>query len=159
MNLLQAVLDAIPDGPVIIAAGGISTGAQIAALLTLGASGVVLGTRFLFTPECMYSDQMKAVLIDAGLNSTARSLAFDEINRTAMWPEGIDGRAIANDILVDYNKEGLDLEMRLKKADEDKAKGKTDRLVIWAGVGVGHVKEIKGAPVSPTLLYTRNPRG
>ena len=76
----------------------------------------------------MYSDQMKAVLIDAGLNSTARSLAFDEINRTAMWPEGIDGRAIAN-ILVDY-KEGLDFEMRLKKADEDKGKGKTDCLVI-----------------------------
>ena len=148
LNLLQGVLDAIPgDGPVIIAAGGISTGAQIAALLTLGASGVVLGTRFLFTPECMYSDQMKSVLIDAGLNSTARSLAFDEINRTAMWPEGIDGRAIANDILVDY-RESLDLEMRLKKADEDKANGKTDRLVIWAGVGVGHVKEIKGASVS-----------
>jgi nitronate monooxygenase len=107
----------------------------------------------------MYSDQMKAVLIDAGLNSTARSLAFDETNRTAMWPEGIDGRAIANNILVDYYKEGLDLEMRLKKADEDKAKGKTDRLVIWAGVGVGHVKEIKGASVSPTLLNTRGPRG
>ncbi|EDR01987.1 uncharacterized protein LACBIDRAFT_310141 [Laccaria bicolor S238N-H82] len=146
LNLLQGVLDAIPtDGPAIIAAGGISTGAQIAALLTLGASGVVLGTRFLFTPECMYSDQMKAVLLDAGLNSTARSLAFDEINRTAMWPEGIDGRAIANNILVDYREGKLDLETRLKKADADKANGKTDRLVIWAGVGVGHVKEIKGA--------------
>jgi nitronate monooxygenase len=102
----------------------------------------------------MYSDQMKVVLIDAGLNSTGRSLAFDKINRTAMWTEGIDGQAIANNILVDYYKEGLDLEMWLKKADEDKGKGKTDRLVIWAGVGVRHVKGIKGSSMSPTLLNT-----
>jgi nitronate monooxygenase len=102
----------------------------------------------------MYSDQMKAVLIDAGLNSTGQSLAFDKINRTAMWPEGIDGQAIANNILVDYYKEGLDLEMWLKKADEDKGKGKTDCLVIWAGVGVRHVKGIKGSSMSPTLLNT-----
>jgi nitronate monooxygenase len=42
--------------------------------------------------------------------------------------------------------------MQLKKTDEDKAEGKTDHLVIWAGVGVRHIKDIKGASMSPTLL-------
>ncbi|KIJ95347.1 hypothetical protein K443DRAFT_134440 [Laccaria amethystina LaAM-08-1] len=93
------------------------------ALFTLRASEVILRTLFLFMPKCMYSDQI---------------LAFDKINRTAMWPEGIDGRAIANDIL-------------LKKTDEDKAEGKTDHLVIWAGVGVRRIKDIKEETVAALI--------
>lgn len=142
---MQAVLAAIPDGPPIIAAGGVSTGAQIASLLTLGAAGVALGTRFIFTPECMYTDDMKSVLVDAGLNATARSHVFDEVSGVT-WPEGIDGRAIINDILGDY-KQGLELEERLKKYNEGKVNGKKERLLIWAGVGAGLVKEIKNASV------------
>ncbi|TFK40362.1 2-nitropropane dioxygenase, partial [Crucibulum laeve] len=147
LNLLQSVISAIPHGPVIIGAGGISTGAQIAALLTLGADGVVLGTRFLFTHECMFTDNMKRVLMRADLNATERSHVFDEVNRTGIWPEGIDGRAISNAILIDY-RAGLGLEERLKKYDEGKAKGEEDRLVIWAGVGAGHVQDIRNASVS-----------
>jgi nitronate monooxygenase len=81
-SFLQSVLTAIPDGPVVIAAGGVSTGTQIAALLTQGAAGVVLGTRFLFTPECPYSAEKKAVLISSDLNATERGMEFDEVNRT-----------------------------------------------------------------------------
>jgi len=143
-SLLQAVLADIPDGPVVIAAGGVSTGAQIAALLTQGAAGVVLGTRFLFTHECQYSPAMKEVIISAGLNATERSLVFDEVNRTNFWPDGIDGRAIANDIFKDHL-EGAVLEERLAKYDESKAKGEKSRLVIWAGVGVGITNELKSA--------------
>jgi len=146
-TFVQAVLAAIPDGPPIIAAGGVSTGAQIASLLTLGAAGVALGTRFIFTPECMYTDDMKSVLVDAGLNATARSHAFDEVSGMPpliTWPEGIDGRAIINDILGDY-RQGLELEERLKKYNEGKVNGKKERLLIWAGMGAGLVKEIKNA--------------
>lgn len=144
LTLLQAVLHEIPDGPVIIAAGGISTGAQSAALMAMGADGVVLGSRLLCTPECKYSDEMKDGILNAGLNATARSYAFDDVARTRFWPEGIDGRAIANDILVDFE-QGLDLEARLKKFDEAKEKGEQSRLVIWAGVGIGFVHDKKDA--------------
>lgn len=41
--------------------------------------------------------------------------------------------------------QGLSLEQRLKNFDDSKAQGSDQRLVIWAGVGVGHTAEIKGA--------------
>ncbi len=81
-----AIRAALPNGPPIVAAGGITTGAQIASLLTLGAAGAALGTRFLFTPECIYPPPMKAALVRAGLGSTVRTLAYDEVGRTNMWP-------------------------------------------------------------------------
>lgn len=149
-TFIQAVLMALPNGPPILAAGGVSTGAQIASLLTLGAAGVVLGTRFLFTRECMYSDEMKAILVDAGLYSTARNSVFDEVNGTpprTTWPEGIDGRAVANKIITDYES-GLSMEERLVKFQSGQKDGDKERLLIWAGIGSGLVNEIKGASVS-----------
>jgi len=141
-TLVQAIVAAIPDGPPILAAGSVATGAQIASLLTLGASGVVLGTRFLYTSECQYSSAKKNVLIKANFNSTTRTLAFDEVGRTMGWPPKHNGRAIANAIMDDVA-QGLDLEQRLQKFDDSKAQGDDQRLVIWAGVGVGHTNEIK----------------
>ncbi|KAJ7432402.1 hypothetical protein FB451DRAFT_1316921 [Mycena latifolia] len=143
-SLLQAVLRDIQRGPLILAAGGISTGAQIAALLTMGADGVVLGTRFLFTPECEYTPAKKDVLVQAGLGATVRTLAFDDVGRTNGWPPNIDGRAISNEIMDDY-KAGLTLEARIRKLDESARNGDNSRLIIWAGVGAGLTSEIKGA--------------
>ncbi|KAK0200503.1 2-nitropropane dioxygenase [Desarmillaria ectypa] len=146
-QLLPAVLAAVPeDGPLVLAAGGVATGAQIASLLTLGASGVVLGTRFLFTHESAYSSARKDVLIKAGLNATARGLMFDEVGRTMGWPDGIDGRAIANGIWRDHD-ERLDLDERLRRFDESSARGESERLVIWTGVGVGLTDKIQSAEV------------
>ena len=138
---------AIPDGPPVIAAGGIATGSQIAALLTLGASGVALGTRFLFTHESGYSQAKKDVLISAKLTDTTRSLAFDEVNRTMGWPDGCDGRAIANNIMKDFEA-GLTLEERMKLFDESTAQGDRSRLVVWAGMGSGLTDKLSNATVS-----------
>jgi nitronate monooxygenase len=145
-SLLQAVLTAIPDGPVVIAAGGVSTGEQIGGLLTQGAAGVALGTRFLFTHECQYSPAMKEVLVASDLNATERSMAFDEVNRTLGWPKNINGRAISNDIFKDHL-EGITFEERLKRHDESKAKDEKNHLVIWAGIGIGITNEIKSTTV------------
>ncbi|KAG6872179.1 hypothetical protein C0995_012244, partial [Termitomyces sp. Mi166 len=144
LSLFQAVKTAIPKGPLIVATGGISTGSQIAALLTMGADGVALGTRFLFTTECIYSPEQKAVLIQAGLNATVRTLAFDEVFRTNMWPPKHNGRAIANQIIRDVE-EGLSLDERIKKYDESAASGDISRLIVWAGVGVGLTNSITSA--------------
>jgi len=145
LTVVQSVKSALgPNGPPVLAAGAITTGAQIAALLTLGADGVVCGTRFLFTPECCYTDAMKEVLVEAGLRSTQRSLCFDDAGRTNGWPPLHDGRAIANKIWDDAQ-EGLALEDRQKRFDESAKKGEKDRLVIWAGVGAGLVNKIEPA--------------
>ncbi|KAJ7481374.1 2-nitropropane dioxygenase [Mycena galericulata] len=121
-----------------------STGAQIAALLTMGADGVVLGTRFLFTPECEYSAAKKDALLKADLGATVRTMAFDEVGRTNGWPPRCDGRGISNKITDDYNA-GLSIEERVEKFAESARTGDTSRLVIWAGVGAGLIDEINGA--------------
>ncbi|KAF8904303.1 2-nitropropane dioxygenase [Mucidula mucida] len=140
-QLLTAVVKALPDdGPVIVAAGGIATGAQIASILTLGADGAALGTRFLMTHESGYPQAKKDALVKAGLLSTARSTAFDEVNKTVGWPEWTDGRGIANAIIDDVKK-GLDLPTRLANAEG--SKGDMSRTTIWAGAGVGLNSEIQ----------------
>jgi nitronate monooxygenase len=151
--LLQAVLTEFKSsgGPLVVAAGGISTGAQIAALLTMGADGIALGTRFLFTPECAYSPAKKEALIKADLGATFRTTAFDEVARLDSWPPNCNGRAISNKIIDDY-KAGLGVEERIAKFDESGRNGDDSRLIIWAGAGAGLTSEIKGAAVSGAVF-------
>ena len=84
------------NGPPLLAAGGISSGSQIASLLTLGASGVVLGTLFLLSPESLYSNAQRQALLDAESSQSVRTMAFDHARNTLGWPEGIDGRGLRN---------------------------------------------------------------
>jgi len=84
--------DSIP----VLAAGGLATGAHIASMLALGASGSVLGTRFLLSPESLYTNVQKAALIDADEMATVRTMAFDTARGTLGWPANIDGRGLKN---------------------------------------------------------------
>ncbi|KAG6855887.1 hypothetical protein H0H87_009710, partial [Tephrocybe sp. NHM501043] len=153
LSLLAAVKHAVPHGPLVVAAGGVSTGSQIAALLTMGADGVVLGTRFLFTEECIYPSEKKEACLkaDLSLTSTIRTLAFDDVGRTNGWPPKHDGRAINNQIMRDVEA-GLDLDERRKLFDESAASGDTSRLIVWAGAGVGLTNSITSAAVSRVLF-------
>lgn len=150
--LVSAILDAAPDGPPVVAAGGIATGAQVAALLTLGAAGVVLGTRLLFTKECGYTPAQKAAIRDAGLASTAHSACFDEVMGFTQWPQGVIGHAIANGIRTD-ELEGLPVEERKRRYDEAVKRDDPDRVVVWAGRAVGLTKEVKPAAEIIAMLH------
>ncbi len=72
MVLIPAVAAAV-SVPV-IAAGGIATGAQMAAALCLGADGVQVGSRFVATPEASSHLAFKEAIIDAGEGDTQLSL-------------------------------------------------------------------------------------
>jgi len=54
----------------IIAAGGIATGRAIAAMFTLGAEGVQLGTIFIATKECEAHENYKKLVLKAGIRDT-----------------------------------------------------------------------------------------
>ncbi|GJE86732.1 nitronate monooxygenase [Phanerochaete sordida] len=145
LNFIPAVKAALPHGPPIVAAGGIATGAQVAGLLTMGADAVVLGTRFLFTPECQYTEQMKNVLVASTWESTERSGAYDQAFQTDFWPAHVDGRAIStNDVMKDF-KAGLPLEERINRYKEANAAGSDSHLIMWAGVGVAQTNDIRPA--------------
>lgn len=146
MILLPLVLAAISseNSPPILAAGGVATGAQIASLLTLGASGVALGTRFLLCPESLYSDIQRRVLISADSSLSVRTMAFDHVRDTLGWPKGVDGRALRNATVDDYEK-GEDIDILKQKYVESVQRGDSDRILVWAGSGVGLMHQIKPA--------------
>lgn len=61
----------------VVAAGGIVTGAQIAGVLTQGAQGVWVGTRFIATQEATVGPNYKESIVEAEYDQTIRSLLFD----------------------------------------------------------------------------------
>jgi NAD(P)H-dependent flavin oxidoreductase YrpB (nitropropane dioxygenase family) len=79
--LLPAVVRALRPLPV-LAAGGIANGAGVAAALVAGAQGVVLGTRFLASPEAAASDEYKRRIVAAKPEDTVRTTLFD-----GGWPD------------------------------------------------------------------------
>lgn len=82
--------------PPLVGAGGLAIGSQIAALLTLGASGAALGTRFLLCPESFYTDRQRQALIEAQSSESVRTMAFDYARDTLSWPKDVDGRGLHN---------------------------------------------------------------
>ena len=70
--LIPAILSAVTIP--VIAAGGIATGSQIAAMLALGAAGVQIGSRFAATVESSAHAAYKQAIIEAGDGGTL--LAF-----------------------------------------------------------------------------------
>jgi NAD(P)H-dependent flavin oxidoreductase YrpB (nitropropane dioxygenase family) len=91
--LLPTAARALRPLPV-LAAGGIATGAGVAAALAAGAQGVVLGTRFLASPEAWATDEYKRRILSAKPEDTVCTTLFD-----VGWPDAphrvIRNRAVA----------------------------------------------------------------
>ena len=138
------------DGPPILGAGGLANGAHVASLLTLGADGAVLGTRFLLTPESLYTDAQRQALLSATDSSTRRTMAFDIARGTLGWPKGVDGRGLYNATVEDLDK-GAGIEEVKAKFLAGVAQGDPDRMLVWAGTGVGLMSEIKPAKVGSNI--------
>ena len=73
LSLLQLVRADAPDAP-LVAAGGITTGAGVAAVLAAGAAAAQLGTAFMRCPEAGTADVLRKAL--AGTEATALTRAF-----------------------------------------------------------------------------------
>lgn len=136
-----------PSGlaPPVLGAGGLSGGRSLAALLTLGAHGGILGTRLLLTPEAAYNDAQKSVLLKAGPGDTKRTMAFDEARGTLGWPAGVDGRGVVNETLRAYEAQEGTPEQRRERYSAAEKLGNEARIVTWAGSGVGLMNVIKPA--------------
>ena len=75
MVLIPEVVDAVAPVPV-LGAGGIGTGRQIAAALSLGAQGVWLGSLWLTTAESNSSPAVLQAYLEAGSADTVRSRCY-----------------------------------------------------------------------------------
>jgi NAD(P)H-dependent flavin oxidoreductase YrpB (nitropropane dioxygenase family) len=78
MVLVPEIVDAVGDDAHVLAAGGIGSGRQIAAALSLGATGVWMGSYWLTTSEYTLGagDTMKQALVSAGSDETVRSRIY-----------------------------------------------------------------------------------
>ena len=110
--LIPMVVLAVRPTPV-IAAGGFATGAQLAAALVLGAEGVLMGTRFLATPESPWPPSFKQAIVDSDGHDTELT-EIPDIAKGVVWPGAFD-RARRNRLISEWA--GRENELRRRRAE------------------------------------------
>ncbi len=146
MALVPAVVDAVGNVPV-VAAGGIADGRGLAAALMLGAQGVMMGTRFLATPECEGRAATRERVLAATADDTVLTAVFD-LASGLPWPPDVRGRSLRNAFTDTWHGREADLRgwTSAQRADfraravDDPATGD-----VYAGQASGLVHEVEAA--------------
>ena len=149
LPLLQAVVPLAREAGVpVVAAGGIATGAGIAAALAAGATGAWIGTRFAATQEALGPAAAKQRLVAAGLTDSVLTRAFD-VAQGIPWPREFPGRALRNrftdrwhgreDEIIE-RRDVLAAELSAARAAED-----FDTAYVYAGQAAGLVLDLPAA--------------
>ena len=135
---------------VLVAAGGIVEARGAAAAFTLGASGVVLGTRLLACPEANIAKGYQDEVLRAsdGGQTTLRTKVYDTLRNT-VWPDTHNARGILNKSYVDAMS-GMSEDENRRLYNEEMKKGDAgwgveNRMTTYAGSAVGLVREVKPA--------------
>lgn len=148
MGLVPAVVDAVAPIPV-VAAGGIADGRGLAAALALGASGVLMGTRFTASQESLWQDALKQGAVDASGDNTEQTRVFDLV-RGAKWPAHFPGRVVKNAFFARWNGREAELASTWQQEEQhylDAPSGDLATRVLWTGEGVDLVNDIPPAAV------------
>ncbi len=98
LPLVPAVVDAVGPLPV-LAAGGIADGRGLAAALTLGAAGVLVGSALVAATEALVAPAAQARLTAASGDETARGSEVDLL-RGYDWPDGYKIRTLDTPFLA-----------------------------------------------------------
>lgn len=146
LDLLPEVV-AIAGSRPVLAAGGIVDGQGLAAVMCLGAAGVLMGTRFLATPECPTSQAHKRAILDARIEDTVASGIWD-ILWGEVWP-GVQVRAIRNQMTARWISREDELravvtEVRTAFEQATEADDPT-MMSLLAGQGAGRIRDLKPA--------------
>jgi nitronate monooxygenase len=152
MTLFPEIEDQVRDsGMSLFAAGGIADGRGVAAALSLGATGVVMGTRFLAATEARISKGYQQEIIRAkdGAQCTTRTMLYNHLRGTTGWPEQYSPRGIINQSFHDHQA-GVEFEELKRRHDEavnsgDKGWGPEGRLATYAGAAVGLIHDVQDA--------------
>jgi enoyl-[acyl-carrier protein] reductase II len=124
--LLQQVLFETKEVPVFVA-GGIAKGAMIAHLLTMGASGVQLGTRFVASTECTAHPDFKEAFLKAKARQAISTPQYD-----SKLPV-VAVRAIKNNAMDEFGRLQLRLIRELEDKKINREKAQYDVENFWVG--------------------------
>jgi len=141
----------------VLAAGGIVDGSGLMAALSLGADGVVLGTRLWASKEAkgpaVYKDAMVAA---ASADQIVRTQAFDVIwnsYRETKWPAPFDSSGVLRNKLIDtWDDKISELRKEVESGENSKvvkelkaasAAQDTDYSCVFSGKGVASIGSIE----------------
>jgi nitronate monooxygenase len=146
LPFVPAVVDLVHPTPV-LAAGGIADGRGLAAALSLGAEGALMGTMFQACPEALVdAETVKAILSGRG-EDTERSGVFD-IAREVAWPRRYTARNLRNEFLDQWRHREAELEADAEaKRNYQQAEARGDMRVaaVWAGEAIDLITESMSA--------------
>jgi len=137
----------------LLAAGGLSDGADLATMLSLGAQGIVLGTALLATRESFAHDYHKDRVIEATSDQTILTDSF-HIN----WPIGAKVRVLKNSVTAGDQGDPFTEDRKIIAWDKEHPLylfstdsplrttiGDLEAMALYAGTGVDKLTDIVGA--------------
>ena len=144
--------------PAVLAAGGIVNGKGLLAALSLGADGVVLGTRLWASTEALGRPSYKTALVQAAqCDNVVRTRIFDTISNSQTtnnnkWPYPYDSSGTLRNqttqqweddtCIPKLEKELLSAESTATATATDNTKNNPDWGCVYAGEGVGEIYSI-----------------
>jgi nitronate monooxygenase len=148
IDIVPAIVDLAAGRAPVVAAGGIADGRGLAAMMMLGASGVLLGTRFYASIECDGAVEAKKLICAAASGSTVRSVIFD-LSRNLIWPAPFTGRSLINDHLRRWTGREVELLQSMSTVATEymaaRAARNFDIAGVFAGESVGLIHDIPPA--------------
>ncbi len=140
-----------PD-TLLLAAGGVTDGRGLAAALTLGADGALVGSRLWASQESLAAPGAITAALAAGGDDTARSSVFDVLRRMN-WPAPYNFRALRNTLHRQWEQRVDELRANPDDAraefDVALAAGDFSRAHVTVGEGVGLMRD---APAAAELV-------
>jgi nitronate monooxygenase len=148
VDIVPAIVDLAAGHVPVVAAGGIADGRGLAAMMMLGASGVLIGTRFYASVEANGAAEAKRRIRDADSNDTVRGVIVDW-SRSLFWPAPFTARTLVNDHIRRWTGREVELMQRAAEVAVDyaaaKAAGNFEVAAVFAGEAVGLIHDIPPA--------------
>ena len=148
IDIVPAIVDLVAGRVPVAAAGGIGDGRGLAAMMMLGASGVLLGTRFYASQECDGPEEAKRRICAASSGNSVRGIIFD-LSRNNVWPAPFTGRCLINDHARRWMGREVELLQNVQTVAAEyaaaKAEGNFDIAAVIAGEAVGLIHDIPPA--------------
>lgn len=144
LDIVPAVIDLAAGRVPVVAAGGIADGRGLAAMMMLGASGVLMGTRFYASIEADGADEAKRRICAANAGETIRGVVPDW-SRNIFWPAPFTGRTLINDHVRRWTGHEVELMQKVGAVSAEyfaaRAAGNFDIAAVFAGESVGLIRD------------------